>query len=264
MLTIANTYLANTFDHWRNRTNETAYALSTCVVTTDANSGSTPATGNGGITGTFLANNLTITYDISSGNNLSVNSISVNTIAVGTGKVNSSYISVGNTISNAVINTTAFVVQNTSSKAVLPIPDPDLIDQPSGHSSYFLNANNSWVHVPQDVYNGIAIGTGISTLVVDTFSLSPLGDTNFTCAEYLLSVVDQVTPANRYVTKVLVMISYGTGTDGTAYMTEYGGLQLGQASGIGSFSVGITTGTFYLYFTPTVTTTNVYWARVAT
>ena len=54
---VANTSNTNTFDYWRNRTNELAYAVSTYAVT----AGSTnAASGNAAITGNFNANTFTV------------------------------------------------------------------------------------------------------------------------------------------------------------------------------------------------------------
>ena len=50
-IAVQNTALTNTFDFWRTRTNELAYAMSTYAVTTGANA----AVGNAAITGTFTA-----------------------------------------------------------------------------------------------------------------------------------------------------------------------------------------------------------------
>lgn len=68
-VTVANTSNTNTFDYWRNRTNELAYAMSTKAVTVESDT----ATGNAGITGTFSANtikigNSTVNVSISSPN----------------------------------------------------------------------------------------------------------------------------------------------------------------------------------------------------
>lgn len=62
---VANTANTNTFDYWRNRTNELAYAMSTYAVTVGSNS----AVGNATIIGTFIANSFQIsntsgTYDL--------------------------------------------------------------------------------------------------------------------------------------------------------------------------------------------------------
>lgn len=53
---VQNTLTTNSFDFWRNRTNELAYAMSTLAVTVNSNT----AVGNAVITGTFTANVLTI------------------------------------------------------------------------------------------------------------------------------------------------------------------------------------------------------------
>lgn len=54
---VANTSNTNTFDYWRNRTNELAYAMTTYVVT----AGSTnTAVGNAAISGNFNANTISV------------------------------------------------------------------------------------------------------------------------------------------------------------------------------------------------------------
>lgn len=55
-VTVANTTLTNTFDYWRNRTNELADAMTTKAVTTESNT----AIGNAAISGTFTANVITL------------------------------------------------------------------------------------------------------------------------------------------------------------------------------------------------------------
>jgi hypothetical protein len=55
-VTVANTANTNTFDYWRNRTNELASAMTTKAVTVDSNT----ATGNAAITGNFNANTIVI------------------------------------------------------------------------------------------------------------------------------------------------------------------------------------------------------------
>jgi len=56
-VTVANTANTNTFDYWRNRTNELAYAMSALAVTAG---GSNAAAGNAAITGNFTANAIII------------------------------------------------------------------------------------------------------------------------------------------------------------------------------------------------------------
>ena len=54
---VANTSNTNTFDYWRNRTNELAYAMTTYAVTAGS---SNAAVGNAAITGNFNANSISI------------------------------------------------------------------------------------------------------------------------------------------------------------------------------------------------------------
>jgi hypothetical protein len=51
-ITISNTANTNTFDYWRNRTNELAHSMSNFVVTTDSNT----AVGNAAVSSAFTAN----------------------------------------------------------------------------------------------------------------------------------------------------------------------------------------------------------------
>lgn len=54
---VANTSNTNTFDYWRNRTNELAYAMTTYAVTAGS---SNAAVGNAAITGNFNSNTITV------------------------------------------------------------------------------------------------------------------------------------------------------------------------------------------------------------
>jgi hypothetical protein len=53
---VANVANTNTFDFWRNRTNELATAMSNVVVSTEASATPSAVSGNAAITGTFTAN----------------------------------------------------------------------------------------------------------------------------------------------------------------------------------------------------------------
>lgn len=55
-ISISNTLVTNTFDFWRNRTNELAYAMSSNAVTVN----STKAIGSAAISGDFSANTVTV------------------------------------------------------------------------------------------------------------------------------------------------------------------------------------------------------------
>lgn len=108
MIPVQNTVLSSTFDFWRNRTNEMANYFTTCAVTTDANSSTTPATGNGAITGAFTAN-----VHIS-----------------------------GNSSVNAVVNSTSIYITNSTVNTVLAIP---LATQHG--NNFHLAANGEWKYV---------------------------------------------------------------------------------------------------------------------
>lgn len=65
-VTVANTANTNTFDFWRNRTNDLAHAMSTKVVTVDSNTATGNASVNGTITATsFVISNSTGTFALS-------------------------------------------------------------------------------------------------------------------------------------------------------------------------------------------------------
>ena len=149
-ITVANTANTNTFDYWRNRTNELADAMTNYVVTTDSNT----AVGNAAISGQFYANVLVANSSIRGGNvttngilyistntqlsvgntlsigNSTINTnIAYNTISVGNSSVNTqivagnvylngSLLRVGNTSDNVSINSSSisigtFTVNNT-------------------------------------------------------------------------------------------------------------------------------------------------------
>ena len=107
-ITVANTSNTNTFDYWKNRTNELAHAMTNYVVTTDSNT----AVGNAAVSNTFTAN--TIVANSFSANVLSANN-SVNvgnsTVNVSIASPNSAQISSGEYFLNAngnwTINTSA-------------------------------------------------------------------------------------------------------------------------------------------------------------
>ena len=84
-IAVANTQLTNTYDYWRNRTNDIAYIISTYAVTTQSNT----TVGNAAITGTFTSN-----------------SLATNTI------ITDSSIFIGNSTVNATINSSSISLPN--------------------------------------------------------------------------------------------------------------------------------------------------------
>lgn len=99
---IANTANNNTFDYWRNRTNELAYVMSVYAVTAN---GSNAAAGNAAITGQFMANSLFINTTASVNTSLTIGNTTWTTNNYF--YANTSYITVGNTTVNSSINSLA-------------------------------------------------------------------------------------------------------------------------------------------------------------
>jgi hypothetical protein len=92
-IVVANTSNTNTFDYWKNRTNELAHAMTNYVVTTDSNT----AVGNAAISNTFTANTVVAnTFDA----NTSVN-VGNSTVNVAITSPNSAQISSGTYYLNA-------------------------------------------------------------------------------------------------------------------------------------------------------------------
>lgn len=124
MIQVQNTNVTNTFDFWRNRTNELATAMSTAVITSDASPYSTNTSGNAVLNGTFSAytfksNTLFVTSNVAIGNLFlqasssqgdSINIISGNNIAV----INSIYFSATAENSNHLNNLSASAYQLSS------------------------------------------------------------------------------------------------------------------------------------------------------
>lgn len=92
---ISNVGTNNTFDYWRNRTNELAYTFSVLAVTAN---GSNAAVGNAAITGKFTSDSLVVNTTAHVNNSLLVGNNSVDIYPFTS--VNSTYISVGNSTVN--------------------------------------------------------------------------------------------------------------------------------------------------------------------
>jgi hypothetical protein len=132
MITVGNTNLTNTFDYWRNRTNEMANYFTTCVITTDANGSSVTTTGNAYITGNF-----TVAGKFISGNT------TVNTVA------NSSSL----TISNTILSTTI-----------------GLANTYQWGNNFHLASNGAWTYV--SVSNSSVSHTGNNLVGIDAIAMS--------------------------------------------------------------------------------------------
>lgn len=156
-VTVANTANTNTFDYWRNRTNELADAMTNKTVTVDSNT----ATGNavvnghfvsatlvanvalrGGNTSTFNTLIISSNVEVSTGNTITVGNSTVNTqITSGNLFLNGSTLVIGNTDSNVTSNSSTLTIGNSSIFTSINSTSFD-------SSSPFIFAANSAVTVP--------------------------------------------------------------------------------------------------------------------
>ena len=221
-VTVSNTANTNTFDYWRNRTNELADAMTNKTVTVDSNT----ATGNAAITGTFSANVLFL-------GNTTVNSTS-----------NSTSIVFGNTVQNTVVNTSSIFISNSTSNLTISIPTTSQY----ANGKFFLNANGSFTLVEALIKGNIetsgTTNTEINNYLTNTFA----------SAEYLLAVKDN--NANNYQSSKILI----THDVDNAYLSEYAIIVSNNY--VGSFFANSNTSHVRLYFNPTSTNTTINFTRV--
>lgn len=221
---VANTNTTNTFDYWRNRTNELADAMTNYVVTTDSNT----AVGNAAISGTFTANVLT------------ANTLSINTITANSEKF-------GNTTVNSSINSTAFALANSSSNLTITLPTSAQI---ISTNVYVWAANSTWYSLPN--FNFIStitvVTSGTSAQLVDSYPAN-----TYVTAKYVGNVVDNV--SNNFMsTELLVSHNFGD-----SLISEYSTILSNTT--MGTFTTNVNSFTVRLYFTPVSTTTSVKFVR---
>jgi hypothetical protein len=253
-ITVANTANTNTFDYWRNRTNELADAMTNKTVTVDSNT----ATGNAAITGTFSANVLFLgnTTVNSTSNSTSIvfgNTVQntvVNTSSITFGNtvqntvVNTSSITFGNTVQNTVVNTSSIFISNSTSNLTISIPTTSQY----ANGKFFLNANGSFTLVEALIKGNIetsgTTNTEINNYLTNTFA----------SAEYLLAVKDN--NANNYQSSKILI----THDVDNAYLSEYAIIVSNNY--VGSFFANSNTSHVRLYFNPTSTNTTINFTRV--
>jgi len=237
-VTVANTANTNTFDYWRNRTNELADAMTNKTVTVESNT----ATGNAAITGTFSANVLFL-------GNTTVNSTSNSTSivfgnTVQNTVVNTSSITFGNTVQNTVVNTSSIFISNSTSNLTISIPTTSQY----ANGKFFLNANGSFVLV-QDTIRGNIETSGTTNTEINNYLTN-----TFASAEYLLAVKDN--NANNYQSSKILI----THDVDNAYLSEYAIIVSNNY--VGSFFANSNTSHVRLYFNPTSTNTTINFTRV--
>ena len=132
---VQNTNITNTFDFWRNRTNEMSNYFTTCVITTDANGSTLATTGNAEITGNF-----TVAGQFISGNS------TINTVA------NSSTLKISNTVLSTTIG-----LPNTYQHG----------------NNFMLAANGDWTYV--SVSNSEVSHSGNNIIGIDSIPMAAYG-----------------------------------------------------------------------------------------
>jgi hypothetical protein len=257
---IQNTAVTNTFDFWRSRTNELAYAMSNSAVTVNSNT----ATGNAAITGTFTANAL-VTNTFAVNTSISVGNSTVNavvnstSIALGNSSVVrvinttsvsfDSYVSVGSSTANAVTNTSVVKISNSTASISLSIPTAAQIS----NGQYFHNANGQYT-IPVIPYTPISNGTvstsGTSAQLVDSYLIS-----TYNSADYTIAAING--SANGFSATKLVTYH----DVGNAYITEYAVMYSNAALGV--FSANANTTHVRLYITPTYNSLSLKYVRIS-
>lgn len=205
-VTVANTALTNSFDYWRTRTNEIAYALSNQVVTVSGT-----VSGNAVVNGYFMANNIVATT-IRGGNLTATGVITVTSNLV----VNGVLFTVGNSSINTVINSTSITVNGVLIPTV----------------NYTVNTQTA----------------GTSAQLIDTFVVA-----THRGADYVLTVKDNA--ANAYQIQKSIVIQ----DDGSSYLSTYG--VIWSNTNLGTFSANSNSTHSRLYFTPTVSNSQVKGVR---
>ena len=161
--TVANTANTNTFDYWRNRTNELAYAMSTLAVTAG---GSNAAVGNASITGNFNANTLSV-------GNSSVNTIIIS--ANSTQQSNGQYFLNANgswTLIGAPVYTSNSTTTGTTSQIVDYYAFTDYTSVEYIMSVNDNNANNRMVTKLITVHDtGAVYSTEYATMTTNTSNM---------------------------------------------------------------------------------------------
>lgn len=220
---VQNTALTSTFDFWRARTNELAYAMSNSAVTVNSNT----AVGNAAITGTFTANVIVTQV------------LTINTS-----------IQTGSVTSLAVVNSTSIGLVNASANIFLTIPTAAQIS----NGQYFLNANSQWAVVPlvSAISNNGVTTTGTTPQLIDAYDTGTFG-----AAEYLINTTDN-TANGRSVTRILTYHDIGSG-----YSTEYSTMYSNATSGqLATFVANVDANYIRLWAIPTRTSMTIKYARV--
>jgi len=187
---VQNTTTTNTFDFWRNRTNELAFAMSTLAVTVNSNT----AVGNAAITGSFTANSLNVSNGTTSVAIPAPSSAAINN--------NNYYLNANGNWSYVPTNNGALTVVSAGPYIV------DSFPMASWNSAeYLLNAkDNSGNYVTTKLlvtHDGV---NGYSTEYGTIITNNPLGvfSANSNTSHVILNFVPSVSSANVKFARTLV------------------------------------------------------------
>jgi hypothetical protein len=180
-ITVANTANTNTFDYWRNRTNELADAMTNKTVTVDSNT----ATGNAVVNGHFVSGTLVANVALRGGNTSTFNTLTIssnvvvstgNTITVGNSSVNTQITSDTITVGNSSVNTqiTSGNLFLNGSTLVIGNTDSNVTSNSStltiGNSSIFTSINSTSVNFSSDTTE-IKLGNSTVNVTINSTSL---------------------------------------------------------------------------------------------
>jgi hypothetical protein len=195
---VANTANTNTFDYWRNRTNELAHAMSTFAVTTNSNT----AVGNAAVSNAFTANVL-IANTVRVSNTTANVVISVpNTVQISSGD----YFLNANGNWSAVISPVTSVSVNTNTTSAQEIDNYDMSSY--GAVEYFVrvkNNNANGYHAAKILtfHNGV---DAFSTEYATMFSNASLG--SFAVSTNTTHVILSMTPTSTNTAVTISRVNF--------------------------------------------------------
>lgn len=225
----------DTFSTLITQLNAAINAISTEVLTANTNANGASVTGNSFVFGIFGANTVTVWNEIRGGNVQTSNTL---VIASNVSQNSSFNYSIGSATVNAVINSTAVTLSNSTVSLSITKPTSAQISE----GTYFYNANGSWTTT-----GGILSNTqvnGVVAVEIDNFLKA-----TYRSAEFTMSVRNM--NANGYqMGKVLVLHDDSTTN---AYITEYG--VVSSNGNLGSFSANANATHIKVYFTGSVANT---------
>ena len=169
-ITVANTANTNTFDYWRNRTNELADAMTNKTVTVDSNT----ATGNAVVNGHFVSGTLVANVALRGGNTSTFNTLIISSnVEVSTGNT----ITVGNSTVNTFLNGSTLVIGNTDSNVTSNSSTLTI-----GNSSIFTSINSTEIKLGNSIVNVTINSTSLDSSNTFTFATNsavtvPIGTT---------------------------------------------------------------------------------------